>query len=140
MPTPPDRATPAARYSARPRQRDDRASTTVEIVVLFPVMMLLLTSVVQAGIYFHTRAVAVSAARKAASVAAEDGSSAGQGRAAATEFLAENGGALLHRSVVVTRTGTAADATVHGSVESVLIGVPFTVTVHVEQPVEVVTP
>jgi Flp pilus assembly protein TadG len=118
----------------------DRGSSTVEIAVLLPLMMLLLMLVVQAGIYFDTRAVAVAAARKAATTARLDGGSASDGQAIATRFLDENAAALSARRITVTRRGGTASATVSGRVASVLFGVPFNVSVTVDAPVEQVTP
>lgn len=105
-----------------------------------PVMMLLLMVVVQAGIYFHTRAVAVTAARKAVTAARVESGSAPDGHQAADQFLEQNGAALTNRRVDVTRSDTTATVTVSGDVASVMFGVPFTVTITVDAPVERVTP
>jgi len=112
----------------------------VETAVLLPVVMLLLMLVVQAGVYFHTRAVATTAARKAVTAARiEDGTPA-DGQQAADQFLDQNGAALRARQVDVTRSDTTATATVSGDVASVLFGVPFSVSVTVDAPAERVTP
>jgi hypothetical protein len=103
-------------------------------------MMLLLMVVVQAGLYFDTRAVAVAAARKAVTTARLDGGSASDGEGVAARFLDENAAALSSRRITVTRAGGIASATVSGRVASVLFGVPFTVSVTVDAPVEQVTP
>lgn len=132
-----------ASIPAPPRHRrvaTDRGSATVEIAVLLPLMMLLLMLVVQAGIYFHTRAAAVAAARKAVTSARLDGGSATEGTGVAEQFLDENAGALTARRVTVTRTGGVATATVSGNVASVLFGIPFTLSVTVDAPVEQVSP
>jgi len=122
------------------RRRPETGSATVEIAVLLPVVMLLLMSVVQAGIYFHTRAVATTAARKAVTAARIEDGTGGDGQLAAEQFLDQNGAALQTRSVDVTRSETTATATVSGDVASVLFGFPFSVTVTVDAPVERVTP
>lgn len=122
------------------RRRTETGSATVEIAVLLPVVMLLLMSVVQAGIYFHTRAVATTAARKAVTAARIEDGTGGDGQLAAEQFLDQNGAALQTRSVDVTRSETTATATVSGDVASVLFGFPFSVTVTVDAPVERVTP
>ena len=106
--------------------------------MLLPVVMLLLMVVVQAGVYFHTRAVATTAARKAVTAARiEDGRPA-DGQQAAEQFLDQNGAALRARQVTVTRSDTT--ATVSGDVASVLFGVPFSVSVTVDAPAERMTP
>ena len=121
-------------------RRPERGSTTVEITVLLPVVMLLLMSVVQAGIYFHTRAVATTAARKAVTAARIEDGTGGDGQLVAEQFLDQNGAALLSQAVNVTRSDSTATATVSGDVASVLFGFPFSVTVTVDAPVERVMP
>lgn len=105
-----------------------------------PLVMLLLMLVVQAGLYFHTRAVAVTAARKAVAVASADGGTTEAGQSTAGRFLDQNGAALAHRHVDVTNDGTTVRVRVSGDVASVVFGVPFSVTVAVDAPVERVTP
>ena len=108
--------------------------------MLLPVVMLLLMVVVQAGVYFHTRAVATTAARKAVTAARIEEGTPGDGQQAAEQFLDQNGAALRARQVAVTRSDTTATATVSGDVASVLFGVPFSVSVTVDAPAERVTP
>ena len=121
-------------------RRTERGSAAVEVAVLLPVVMLLLMVVVQAGIYFHTRAVATTAARKAVTAARVEDGTGPDGQQAAEQFLDQNGAALHSRQVTVTRSATTATASVSGEVASVLFGVPFSVTVTVDAPVEQVTP
>lgn len=134
-----DRPPPQARHQGR-STRTDAGSATVEVAILMPLVMLLLMLVVQAGLYFHTRAVAVTAARKAVAVASSDGGTTEAGQSAAARFLDQNGAALAHRHVDVTNDGTTAKVRVSGDVASVVFGVPFGVTVVVDAPVERVTP
>ncbi len=108
--------------------------------MLLPLLMLLLMLVVQAGIYFHTRAVATTAARKAVATASAENGSASDGELAASQFLRQNATTLQHPHVTVTRDGSTARVTVSGDVASVVFGVPFSVTVVVDAPVERVTP
>lgn len=108
--------------------------------MLLPVVMLLLMVIVQAGVYFHTRAVVTTAARKAVTAARIEEGSGPDGQQAADQFLDQNGAALRSRQVTVTRNATTATATVSGEVASLLFGVPFSVSVTVDAPVERVTP
>ena len=107
---------------------------------MLPLIMLLLMLVVQAGIYFHSRAVAVTAARKAVAAPSAEDRSAGAGESVAREFLDQNGAALLSRQVTVNRDAATATVTITGDVASVVFGVPFSVTVTVDAPVERVNP
>lgn len=126
----------------QPARRPDleRGSATVELAIVMPLLMLLLMVVVQAGIYFHTQAVATTAARKAVDAARVSGGSPAAGESTADAFLDQSGHALGHRHVVVTRSGTNLKATVSGQVASVLFGAPLRVTVDASAPIEQVTP
>ena len=73
----------------------DRGSSSVEVVVLLPLMFLLLFGMVQGGLWFHARAVALGAATEGARVAAAESSSAGAGISAATSFIADAGSGVV---------------------------------------------
>lgn len=128
---------PAARYV---RYRgDDRGSTTVEVAVLLPLMILLLMVVVQVGIWFHTRAVMVTAANKGVDAARLEDGTAADGRIATEDFL-RHAGALRSDTIEVDRGAETASVTISGRVVSLLFGVPLDVTATAEAPVEQVTP
>jgi Flp pilus assembly protein TadG len=120
----------------RARARDERGSTTVEFVVLVPLMVLLLMVVVQFGIYFHTRAVATTAAHQAADNARILDGTAEAGSAAATQFLDQNAGALRDQDVSVERSDTDVTVTVTGEVLSLIPFASFPLDVTVSAPVE----
>lgn len=84
------------------------------MVILFPVLLIMLFAAVQAGLYFHARNVAMSAAQEGARVSASYESSTQKGAAAAEAFAAEAGAQGI--SVTVSSTGTTTTAIV--SVES----------------------
>lgn len=67
-------------------RRAERGSATLETVVLWPAAFLLIFGIVHAGIWFHARNVALSAAREGAHAASMDGGTGGAARAA--DFLA----------------------------------------------------
>ncbi|MBB5787452.1 TadE/TadG family type IV pilus assembly protein [Jiangella mangrovi] len=67
-------------------RRSERGSATLETVVLWPAVFLLIFGIVHAGLWFHARNVALSAAREGARAASVDGGSGGAERAA--DFLA----------------------------------------------------
>ncbi len=118
------------------RARDERGSTTVEFVVLVPLMVMLFMVVVQFGVYFHTRAVATTAAHQAVDNARILDGTADAGTAAATQFLDQNAGALRDRDVSVERTDTAVRVTVTGEVLSLIPFASFPLDVTVSAPVE----
>lgn len=131
------------RTATRPRRRSphDRGSATVEVAVALPVVMVLLVMVVQAGVYFHTRAVVTTAAHKGVDTARTEEGSLGQARSVTEAFLDRNAGGLESRRVDVTRTADRAEVTVAGEVTSLVFGLDiFQVRVTAGAPVERVTP
>lgn len=105
---------------AQPR---DRGAGSVEVVVILPLVLLLLFAMVQGGLWFHARAVALGAAQEGARVAAAEDSSAGAGISAASSFVADAGaGVVLNPSVRGSRSATTATVTVTGQAQSL---VPF---------------
>lgn len=127
-----------ARRSRR-REARDRGSTTVEVAVLLPLMMLLLMAVVQVGLWFHVRAVMATAANQGVDAARVDQGTAAQGEQATREFLSETE-ALREVAVDVERSTDTASVTVSGRVVSLLWGVPLAVSVTIDAPVEQVAP
>lgn len=126
---------------ARARLRsDDRGSSTVEFVICAAVMVLLLLMVVQIGVWYHTRAVAQTAARHGLDhVRTVDGSTEA-GIGAANEFLAQSGNGLDDPNVSASRTFETSTVSVSGNVVTILPGVRLTVNVTVDAPTERVIP
>ena len=118
----------------------ERGSGTVEFVIAAVVMILLLMVVVQFARWFHTRAVATTAARHGLDrVRVLDGTPQ-EGEATTQEFLDQSAGGLHDRSVSADRTGTRASVTVTGVVVSVIPGVNLPLTVRVAAPIERIVP
>ena len=97
---------------------DDAGSATVELAVTMPLLALLLVTVVQFGLWFHARQVAIGAARHAVESVRRDGGGEADARAAAEAWLGQVGDDTLgHRDVTfadgdpvtVTVTGDALD-------------------------------
>lgn len=121
------------------RRRDERGVATLELVVLFPVVLLLVFAVIQGGLYYHGKNVALAAAQEGVRVARAETGNAGQGGATARAFVQAAGGADVLTGVGVNsrRSATQASVTVTGRALSVLPGVPgFSVKQTAEGPVE----
>ncbi len=88
----------------------DRGSTTIEMVVIFPVLLILLFSAVQTGLWFHNRNIAMTAAQEGARAAAAYDSTTANGRSAAMEFATAAGG--YNPTVDISSTGTLITVTV----------------------------
>lgn len=121
----------------QPRRVLDRedASSTTELVLLMPVVLLLVMLVVQFGLWMHARQVVLSAAQEALSVAQQLDATSDAGRSRAEEFLAQAGG-VRDAAVVVDREEASATASVTGTTPAVVPGLSLGVSAIVQGPVE----
>ena len=118
----------------RDLDREDASSTT-ELVLLMPVVLLLVMLVVQFGLWMHARQVVLSAAQEGLSVAQQLDATSDAGRGRAEEFLAQAGG-VRDIAVVVNREATTATASVTGMTPAVVPGLSLGVSAVVHGPVE----
>lgn len=120
------------------RRTLDGGSATVELVVLFPALLGLIFIVVQAGLHYYARSVALAAAQEGARAAAVQGATAGTGQAAAQAFVARAGAELLGgSSTTSTRSATEVTVTVTGRSISLVPGYPgFPISQQASAPVE----
>lgn len=142
-PDPPSpRRPPRVRSRSRRRARlsDDRGSAAVEFVICAAAMVLLLLMVVQVAVWYHTRAVAQTAARQGLDHVRVLNGSPEEGVAVAHEFLAQSGGGLHDPEVNATRSVELSTVSVRGHVVSLLPGVSFTVSVTVDAATERIEP
>lgn len=116
----------------------DAGSATVELVVLFPALIGLIFLVVQAGLHYYARSVALAAAQEGARAAAAQGATAGTGQAAAAAFVSRAGAELLGAaSASAKRSAIEVTVTVSGRSMSLVPGYPgFPVSQQASAPVE----
>lgn len=108
------------RLPARPHL-DDRGSESVSLAVLFPIVLLLIVLIVQAGLLWHTRNVLAAAAQAGADAGRQHGSTAAGARGAALDFLARTAGeALTAPTARATRDAERVTVEVSGTAPSVL--------------------
>ena len=121
--------------------RSERGSTSVQMVILMPVLFLVMFLGMQAALLYHARTVAIAAAQQGARAAGAETSSAGDGIAAATSFVAAAGGSdvLENASVSGSRSATQATVTVQGAALSVIPGWSPIVQQSATVPVERIT-
>ena len=103
-----------------------RGSATLEIVVLFPAVLLATFGLVQGALYYHARDVALAAATDGLTAARSRSGSAEEGRRAALTFLRRAGGddVLPASAVRSERRATTATVVVSGQAVSLVPGVP----------------
>lgn len=122
-------------FAARPRT--DGGEGSVEVAVLAVVVLMLVFTIIQVGLFYHARKVAQSAARQGVDTGRQFGSSPSDGVAQAQEFLEKFGGSVQGASV--SSAGSTAQEihiTVTGHVATLVPGLELTVTQDAEGPIE----
>ena len=111
---------------ARRRARRDAGSVSVEIAILFPVLLALIVAIVQYGLWFHARSLALAAAQEGVTAARTYGAEPAAGPARAREFLTAHGAGTLTDVTVAPTTPGAGQVGVQvtGRSLSLLPGVP----------------
>lgn len=117
------------------RFRDESGMTTTQVAILFPAVLLWLMLIVQYGLWWHAKQVANAAAAEAVDAAQVENGTAGEGTAAASNYLAQSGN-LTNVTVTVDRQPTLVTAEVQGDAPQLVPGVSWSVTARSEAPVE----
>lgn len=97
----------------------DRGSTSVEIIVLFPLVLTLIFGIVQGAMWFHARDAARSAASQAVEAARLEGGTDAVAHQSAGRLL-EQIDALSSYDVDVTRTAQTVSVTVTGASQMII--------------------
>lgn len=96
---------------------------TAELVVVTPLLLLLISLIVQFALYEHAEHVAQSAAQEAVTVTRLQGGTIASGRQQGEDVLNSLGnGLLVNPAITIVRTGTEARVEVNGYAEQL---VPF---------------
>ncbi|MFF3950539.1 TadE family protein [Streptomyces sp. NPDC001902] len=114
----------ARRMAAAARLRGDRGETSIQMAVVFPFVIVLTLAVVQAGMWFHARNIALAAAREGVTAARTYQADDADGAARAREVLGRIAGDSL-RGPAVSTAGSGAESvrvTVTGTAPSLLPG------------------
>lgn len=125
------------RFWATRRLRDDRGFGSVEFAVLAVVVLSLIFTTIQVGLYYHARKVAQSAARQGVEAGRQFGAGQGDGVAQAEDFLARFGGSV--RGASVSSAGSTEEEiriTVTGTVATLVPSLELDVVQHAHGPVE----
>jgi Flp pilus assembly protein TadG len=106
--------------------RGERGASSLEIAIIFPAILLLIMAIVQAGLFWHSRTLALSAAQEGLRSVTAMGGTAAAGEQDALSFLIRAGadGWLLDRTVTAERSATSGTVTVTGRTVSVIPGLP----------------
>ena len=110
-----------------PRGLDgERGSATLELAIVFPAVLALILAIVQTGIYWHSRTLALTAAQQGLRSASTLHGTNTAGQTDAADFLHRAGadGWLTDQHVHANRTTTTATVTVRGRAISLIPGIP----------------
>lgn len=118
--------------------RGDRGSVTLEVSILAPVLLLVVFTIIQVGLWSYARSLALGAAQEGVAAGRAYRAPAEAGRVRAQSFLeATAGDSLIGSTISSTATATSLRVEVTGRALSVLPGVPgLPVRQHAEGPIE----
>ncbi|MFD8952803.1 TadE/TadG family type IV pilus assembly protein [Streptomyces xanthophaeus] len=104
---------------------DDRGEASIQMAIVFPFVILVTVTVVQASMWFFARNIALTAAREGVAAARTYQSPEGAGAARARETLGRIAGDSLTGTTVSTAGSTATEVrvTVTGTAPSLIPGV-----------------
>ena len=117
------------------RLRDERGMTTIQVAILFPVVLFWIMLIVQYGLWWHAKQVANAAAAEAVDAAQFSTGSARDGEDAAASYLAQSGN-LDNITVTVSREPTVVTVEVRGDAPQLVPGFAWSVTARSVAPVE----
>ncbi|MFE0200943.1 TadE/TadG family type IV pilus assembly protein [[Kitasatospora] papulosa] len=109
----------------------------MEFAVLAVVVLALIFTAIQVGLYYHARKVAQSAARQGVEAGRQFGASEGAGIAQAQTFLNRFGGSVQGASV--SSAGSTTEEiriTVRGQVATLVPGLTLDVVQHADAPID----
>ncbi|CAL8978645.1 hypothetical protein CELL_02922 [Cellulomonas sp. T2.31MG-18] len=78
-----------------PSTARDRGSVSLELAIVFPALLLIVTALIQYALWFHARSLALAAAQQGVSVARAYHSTPAAGRGSALAFIADHGADTL---------------------------------------------
>ncbi|WP_419704896.1 TadE family protein [Promicromonospora sp. NFX87] len=101
---------------------DERGATSLQTVLTYPIVLMLIFGMVQGVLYFHAQNTAQSVANGAVQAARVEGGSIDSGYAEAAARLVRGRDAFARVDVLVTRGEEMATATVTGLAPSIVPG------------------
>ena len=97
------------------RAGDENGSSSLQTVLVMPVLLLLITAIVQFAVWYHAAHVAIAAAQDGARAARVEAATDADGQARASQLLDQLGhGVLVEPNVSVTRDAQTVRVEIHG--------------------------
>ncbi|GGP80597.1 TadE family protein [Streptomyces melanogenes] len=107
------------------RWRDDRGDTSIQMAIVFPVVLLATVAVIQASMWYYARQIALTAAREGLTAARAYQSTPADGAAQARTVLGRTAGdSLRGYSIAASSDGQRVRVRVSGTALSMIPGVP----------------
>ena len=118
-------------------RENERGEATTEMVLVVPVLLVLITLVIQFALWYHASNVAEAAAEEGVRAARLRGGTAETGQATTENFLSQAGPTIVVApEVSVSRDTDTARVEVHGRVVSVVPGISLPIDAVAESPLE----
>lgn len=125
------------RLRRQPATVNETGGGSLEVVLIMPMLIIVITLVIQFALWSHATHVVVAAAQEGAQEARLQGGSAAGAKAIAADFIAQTAPKLILRpEVAASRTGELAEVSVIASVSSLIPGIDLTVNGRATGPVE----
>ncbi len=125
----------------RIRGGDDSGFSALEMVVIFPVTILIVFGIIQFGIWYHANDIAQAAAQQAVQAASSYNGTQAEGTREAGRVLTQNAnGLIIHTQVACSRGPNVATVTVTGDALEVIPFFPLPVKARATAPVEAFRP
>ena len=119
------------------RVRGEHGSSSLQTVLVMPLLLLLITLIVQFALWYHAAHIATAAAQDGARAARIEGGTASDGQARAQQVLDQLGSGVLTGSTVnATRDGNVARVEVHGYAPELVPGMRLPIDAVSQGPVE----
>ncbi|WP_437097463.1 TadE/TadG family type IV pilus assembly protein [Streptomyces sp. enrichment culture] len=107
------------------RWADDRGDASIQMAIVYPVVLLAAIAVIQASMWYYARQIALTAAREGVTAARAYQASPADGAARAREVLGRTAGdSLRFPAVTVGSTGERIRIQVSGTAQSMIPGIP----------------
>lgn len=120
-----------------PGNKAEEGSSTVEVVIVFPLLILTLMLVFQFAFWYHARHVALAAAEEGARAARVDTGTAAAGAARAERFVRDLGSSVIvNPKVSASRNLDVARVEVSGQARNVVPGLRLPIRQVSQGPIE----
>ena len=121
--------------TSRGRRRDERGSEATEVVIVTPVLLLLIMTIIQFGLWWHASHVAQAAAQEGVRAARVEAGSADDGQTRAAGFVATAAPTLLvDVHIDAHRDADTARVEIRGHVHAVIPGLSLPVHAVADAP------